>query len=108
MSNGLKVDPLSMMNFGKETIVKSTDLKSQIDSLKSNENNLLAIWRGDASKTFDESVTAQLSNLEAFKNLIEELGGKINAGANSFNENEQQNVSDAKKLLSEYDDLKGL
>lgn len=108
MSNGLKVDPLSMMNSGKETISKSNDLKSQIDSLKSNENNLLAIWRGDASKTFNESVTAQLSNLEAFKNLIEELGGKINTGANSFDENEQQNVNDAKKLLSEYDDLKGL
>jgi len=102
MSNGLKVDPATMLNLGKETVGKSEDLKSQIDSLTSNENNLMGIWSGDAATTFDESVTAQMNNLEAFKNLIEELGTKINSGANTFDENEQQNVSDAKKLLDEY------
>ena len=101
MGNGLKVDPAAMNSLGKETVEQSVNLKNQIDSLTSNENNLMGIWRGDAANTFDETVTAQMKNLEAFKNLIEELGQKINTGANTFDENEQENVSDAKKLLDE-------
>jgi WXG100 family type VII secretion target len=102
MSTGIKVDPATMSSLGKETVGESENLKSQIDSLKGNENNLMGIWKGDAAKTFDETVTSQMSNLELFKELIEELGTKINTGATTFDENEQQNVADAKKLLDDY------
>ena len=92
MSNGLKVDPAEMLRLGKETIEKSVDLKEQIENLTTNKNNLMDIWHGDAAKTFGEMFANQMAN------LIEELGTKINSGANTFHENEEENVSDAKKL----------
>ena len=98
MANGLKVDPAEMLRLGKETIEKSVDLKEQIENLTTNKNNLMEIWHGDAAKTFGEMFANQMANLTAFDKLIEELGTKINSGANTFHENEEENVSDAKKL----------
>jgi len=96
--NGIHVDPAQMDALGKKTINSSADLDSQIKSLTSNKDSLIAIWTGNSSTAFDRAVQMQIKNLNAFKDLINELGQKITTGANTFYTNEEENANDAKNL----------
>jgi len=101
--NGLHVDPAQMEANGKETINQASALDEQIKSLTSNKESLLSIWKGQAAEAFNESVESQITNLNSFKALIEELGNRITTGASTFNTNEEENTALAKELLSDND-----
>ena len=103
VTNGIHVDPAAMELRGKNTLNLAEELKSQIDSLNTNKENLLGIWSGDAATSFSEAVQAQVKNLDNFKLLIEEMGNKIISGAGIFHENEQENADETKKLFSDVD-----
>ncbi len=103
MTNGIHVDPAEMETHGKSTLNLAEELKSQIDDLTKNESELQTIWKGDAANTFDEAVESQLKNLNEFKLLIEEMGNKIVGGASTFNTNEENNVTEAKKMFKNMD-----
>lgn len=101
MNGGLHVDPAQMETLGNRTMNSASDLDGQIKSLTGNKDSLMSIWRGDASAAFDQSVQAQLKNLDAFKELINELGTRITKGAGTFHTNEEENKKAANDL---YDD----
>ena len=99
--SGIHVDPAQMEVLGRKTMSSAVDLDGQIKSLTGNKDSLMGIWRGDAAKSFDEAVQLQLKNLDAFKELINELGTKISKGASTFHTNEEDNSNAAKNLYNE-------
>ena len=103
MTNGILVNPAEMEDLGKNTLKLSEDLKGQIDELTNNKDNLMSIWMGDAASAFDASVVAQLTNLDKFKALIEEMGNRIVKGSGTFNDNEEENTNTAKRLFNDID-----
>ncbi len=103
MAESIKVSPEEMIALGKETVEKAIDLQTQIDSLIKNKDSLMAIWSGEAANTFEQAFTSQMTNLRDFKNLIEELGSRIDSGGNEYGENEQKNIDDAKRLFDQID-----
>ena len=99
--SGLHVDPAQMESHGKQTMNNAVELDNQIKSLTSNKDSLMGIWRGDAATSFDEAVQSQVKNLDAFKELINELGQRIMNGAGTFHTTEEDNASAAKNLYQD-------
>ena len=97
--NGLHVISDDMRNHGHKTISESENLNMKINSLKQNMEQLKAIWSGLAADNFSEAVNEQISNLNSFKDLLNELGERIVAGADTFEANESENASIAGNLF---------
>lgn len=98
MANGLYADPSVIDQKGRSTMNLAVDLKSEIDSLTANKDNLMSIWKGQAANAFESATANQLTNLENFKDLLNEMGEKIVQGANTFSTNEEENTNMAANL----------
>ncbi len=97
--SGLHVDAGNMNSQGMNTIASSEDLNSQINSLNSNVENLMTIWRGLSANQFKMVVDDQIVNLRDFQELLNLLGQKITQGARQFDDTEQENANRAAGLF---------
>ena len=93
MANGIFVDSAGMKAKGVQIGEHSANLSSQISSLSNQVEELMQIWKGEAANTFNEACKEQIVNLNNFESLVHEMSEKIVAGANTFNQTEEDNVS---------------
>ncbi len=101
MANGLFVSPEDMNEQGRQTVEQAVQLSNEIKNLQNTKMSLLDIWKGTAANSFGESVDRQISNLNAFRDLINELGEAISSGAQNLSETEEENAQTGKGLFEE-------
>lgn len=101
MANGLFVSPEDMNEQGRQTVEQAVQLSNEIKNLQNTKMSLLDIWKGTAANSFGESVDRQISNLNAFRDLINELGEAISSGAQNLSETEEENAQAGKGLFEE-------
>ena len=97
--SGLHVYAGNMNSQWMNTIASSEDLNSQINSLNSNVENLMTIWRGLSANQFKMVVDDQIVNLRDFQEFLNLLGQKITQGARQFDDTEQENANRAAGLF---------
>lgn len=93
MSGGLQVNTGAMNANGKDTVANSEYFQEELTSLRNNIDGLMTIWRGLSANEFNKSYQEQASNLDAFRQLLNDLGEGISKGANILNETEEENAS---------------
>lgn len=91
--SGLHVDSASMDANGKDTVTNSEYFSNELHSLKNNIEGLMTLWRGLSANEFNDSYLEQSQNLEAFRQLLNDLGESISQGANILNKTEEENAS---------------
>lgn len=97
---GLHVNAEVMHSQGMSTINLSQELGAQIESLNSNIESLMTIWKGVSSDQFRQAVQPQIQNLRKFQELLDSLGQRIIEGARRFDQVEQDNADRAKNLFN--------
>ena len=97
--SGLHVDSGNMNTQGMNTVNSAETFANEINSLTSNIDSLMSIWRGLAATTFKGEADEQIVYLNEFKELLNLLGEKIMQGARTFDETEEANASAAANLF---------
>lgn len=97
---GLHVNAEVMHSQGVSTMNLSQELGTQIQSLSSNIDSLMTIWKGAAADQFRQATVPQIQNLRKFQELLDMLGQKIVEGASRFDQVEQDNVDRARSLFN--------
>ncbi len=97
--SGLHADTGAMNNNGKQTVANAESFSQELASLKSNIASLMSIWSGPAASEFNKSYEAQDQNLQAFQQLLNELGESISKAANHLNNNEEDNANRGSHLF---------
>ena len=91
--SGLHVDAGAMNANGKDTVTNSEYFANELHSLRSNIEGLMTLWRGISANEFNNSYQEQAQNLEAFRQLLNDLGESISQGAGILNKTEEDNAS---------------
>lgn len=91
--SGLSVNTGAMDANGKQTVANAEEFANELASLRSNIDGLMSIWRGSSAIKFNESYEAQAQNLNAFQELLNQLGEAISRGANILDKTEEDNAS---------------
>lgn len=90
---GLSVDTGAMDANGKQTVANAEEFANELANLRNNIDGLMTIWRGLSANEFNKSYEVQAQNLNAFQQLLNELGEAISKGANILNRTEEDNAS---------------
>lgn len=93
MAGGLQVNTGAMNANGKDTVANSEYFQEELASLRNNIDGLMTIWRGLSANEFNKSYQEQANNLDAFRQLLNDLGESISKGANILNKTEEENAS---------------
>lgn len=93
MNNGLHVSTEAMNKDGKDTVTNSDSFDEELKSLAANVEGLRNIWHGLSSDNFNKSYEDQAKNLQQFRELLNDLGEAIQAGAGILNRTEEENAS---------------
>ncbi|MDO5393235.1 MAG: WXG100 family type VII secretion target [Mycoplasmatota bacterium] len=99
MAGGLSVNTGAMNTNGKDTIANAELFANELSSLRNNIESLMTIWRGLSANEFNNSYQEQAQNLQAFQQLLYELGERITEGANILNRTEEDNASAGARLF---------
>lgn len=91
--SGLHADTGAMNMNGKDTVANAEYFSNELTSLRSNVESLMAIWIGLSANEFNKSYEEQAKNLQAFQQLLNELGESISKGATILNNTEEENAS---------------
>ena len=97
--SGLHADTSAMNNNGKETVANAEYFANELSSLRSNIEGLMTIWRGISATEFNSSYEQQAQNLQAFQQLLNELGEGISQSANILNRTEEENAAAGSNLF---------
>lgn len=97
--SGLHADTGSMSTNGKDTVANAEYFANELDSLRSNVEGLLSIWRGLSANEFSKSYEEQARNLDNFRVLLNDLGEAITQSANILNRTEEENASAGARLF---------
>jgi len=97
--SGLHADTAAMNNNGKDTVANADYLEQELNSLRSNIEGLMTIWKGMSASEFSSSYEEQASNFNAFKILLNDLGESISAAANILNKTEEDNANAGSHLF---------
>lgn len=90
---GLSVNTGAMDANGKQTVANAEEFANELANLRNNIDGLMTIWRGLSANEFNKSYEVQAQNLNAFQQLLNELGEAISKGANILNRTEEDNAS---------------
>lgn len=96
---GLHADTGAMNTNGLDTVANAEFLSGELNSLRNNIEGLMTLWRGLSANEFNKSYEEQANNLEAFRQLLNDLGERISAGAAVLNRTEEENASAAANLI---------
>ena len=91
--SGLSVNTGAMDANGKQTVANAEEFANELANLRNNIDGLMTIWRGLSANEFNKSYEVQAQNLNAFQQLLNELGEAISRGANILNRTEEDNAS---------------
>ena len=91
--SGLSVNTGAMDANGKQTVANAEEFAIELANLRNNIDGLMTIWRGLSANEFNKSYEVQAQNLNAFQQLLNELGEAISKGANILNRTEEDNAS---------------
>lgn len=97
--SGLHADTGAMNTNGKDTVTNAEYLANEIVSLKGNVEGLMTLWRGLSANEFNKSFEEQAANLQAFQQLLNELGEAISRSANILNQTEEDNANAGANLF---------
>ena len=97
--SGLHADTSAMNNNGKDTVVNAEYFANELSSLRNNIDGLMAIWRGLSANEFNKSYEEQAQNLQAFQQLLNELGEGISKSAEILNRTEEENAAAGSNLF---------
>ena len=97
--SGLHADTGAMNTNGKDTVTNAEYLANEIVSLKGNIEGLMTLWRGLSANEFNKSFEEQAQNLQAFQQLLNELGEAISRSANILNQTEEDNANAGANLF---------
>ncbi len=91
--SGLSVNTGAMDANGKQTVANAEEFANELTCLRNNIDGLMTIWRGLSANEFNKSYEVQAQNLNAFQQLLNDLGEAISSGANILNRTEEDNAS---------------
>ena len=91
--SGLSVNTGAMDANGKQTVANEEEFANELSSLRNNIDGLVSIWRGLSANEFNKSYEVQAQNLNAFQQLLNDLGEAISRGANILNRTEEDNAN---------------
>lgn len=97
--SGLHADTSAMNTNGKDTVVNAEYFANELSSLRNNIDALMAIWRGISANEFNKSYEEQAQNLQAFQQLLNELGEGISKSAEILNRTEEENAQAGSNLF---------
>ena len=96
---GLHANTGAMNTNGRDTVANAEYFASELSSLRNNIENLMTIWIGLSASEFNKSYEEQSRNLNAFQQLLNELGEGISRGAEILNRTEEENASAGSHLF---------
>ncbi len=91
--SGLHADTAGMNTNGKDTVANAEYFSNELSSLRNNVEGLMSIWRGLSATEFNNSYQEQAQNLQAFQQLLNELGEGVSTAANILNRTEEENAN---------------
>ena len=91
--SGLSVNTGAMDANGKQTVANAEEFANELSSLRNNIDGLMSIWRGLSANEFNKSYEVQSQNLNAFQQLLNDLGEAISRGAHILNRTEEDNAN---------------
>ena len=91
--SGLSVNTGAMDANGKQTVANAEEFANELSSLRNNIDGLMSIWRGLSANEFNKSYAVHAQNLNAFQQLLNDLGEAISRGANILNRTEEDNAN---------------
>ena len=97
--SGLHADTSAMNTNGKDTVANAEYFSNELSSLRNNVDGLMAIWRGISATEFNNSYQEQAQNLQAFQQLLNELGEGISKSAQILNTTEEENAAAGANLF---------
>ncbi len=97
--SGLHADTGAMNLNGKETVTNAEYFQNELASLRNNIEGLMTIWRGLSANEFNKSYEQQAQNLQAFQQLLNELGEGISKSAQILNTTEEENAAAGANLF---------
>lgn len=97
--SGLHADTAAMNINGKDTVANAEYFSNELASLRNNIDGLMTIWRGLSATEFNNSYETQAQNLQAFQQLLNDLGESISEGANILNRAEEDNANAGSHLF---------
>ena len=90
---GLSVNTGAMDASSRQTVANAEEFANELSSLRNNIDGLMSIWRGLSANEFNKSYEVQAQNLNAFQQLLNDLGEAISRGANILNRTEEDNAN---------------
>ena len=97
--SGLHADTAAMNTNGKDTVANAEYFSNELSSLRNNIDGLMAIWRGMSATEFNNSYQERAQNLQAFQQLLNELGEGISKSAQILNTTEEENAAAGANLF---------
>ena len=97
--SGLHADTAGMNTNGKDTVANAEYFSNELSSLRNNVDGLMTIWRGISATEFNNSCQEQAQNLQAFQQLLNELGESISKSAQILNTTEEENAAAGANLF---------
>ena len=97
--SGLHADTAAMNTNGKDTVANAEYFSNELSSLRNNVEGLMSIWRGLSATEFNNSYQEQAQNLQAFQQLLNELGESISKSAQILNTTEEENAAAGANLF---------
>jgi len=97
--SGLHADTGAMNINGKDTVANAEYFGNERASLRNNIEGLMGLWRGLSANEFNKSYETQDHNLEAFQQLLNDLGVAISRSANILNDTEEDNANAGANLF---------
>lgn len=97
--SGLHADTAGMNTNGKDTVANAEYFSNELSSLRNNVEGLMSIWRGLSATEFNNSYQEQAQNLQAFQQLLNELGEGISKSAQILNTTEEENAAAGANLF---------
>jgi len=97
--SGLHADTAAIDLNGRDTVKNAEYLSNELTSLRHNVEGLGTIWRGLSANEFGKSFEGQEQNLQAFRQLLSDLGEAISKSASILNNTEEDNASLGRSLF---------
>lgn len=98
--SGLHADTGAIDLNGRETVANAEYLANELTSLRHNVEGLETIWNGLSANEFSKSFESQEQNLQAFRQLLSDLGEAISKSAAILNRTEEENADRGRNLFN--------
>ena len=98
--SGLHADTAAIDLNGRETVANAEYLANELVSLRHNVEGLETIWTGLSANEFNSSFESQEQNLQAFRQLLNDLGEAISKSASILNRTEEENAERGRNLFN--------